>query len=91
MRDRTAKRGIELQDWLKIKNYLIHWNRSIHFHINSASIIGPVKHGVLYLPLTLPVIFDFCAENSRLKVKKHSNGLKTAKWVDKETALNNDQ
>ena len=38
---------------------------------------------------TRPVILHFCTENSRLKVKRHCNGLKTAKWVDKETALSN--
>ena len=34
-------------------------------------------------------ILHFCAENSRLTVKRHCNGLKIEKWVDKETVLSN--
>ena len=40
---------------------------------------------------TRPVTLHFCTENSRLKVKRHCNGLKTAKWVDKEIGLSNNQ
>ena len=58
-------------------------------HMFQSFNVGLNSH-MAYL-LKRPVVLHFCAENSRLKVKKHCNGLETAKWVDKETALSNNQ
>ena len=46
-------------------------------HMFQSFNVGLNSH-MAYL-LKRPVALHFCAENSRLKVKKHCNGLETAK------------